>query len=428
MIDGINPFTPANHMATIHPFRAFRPAPDVAARVAAVPYDVVTTLEARRLADAEPLSFLKVLRAEIDLPSTENPYAQSVYNRAVQNFETLTQAGRYTFEAESSLYCYQLTTATHEQTGVAMCCSLDEYEDGLVKKHEHTRRDKEDDRTRHMLALGAQTGTVFLTYRALTTIDDLVDRTCEEGPIYDFEASDNVRHRLWRVSSELKKEIVHEFRSVPALYIADGHHRVASAARARVELRKKGMSMGNGGSMARHDVFLAVAFPDQQVQVLPYNRTVRDLAGMNVEEVLARLRSKYVVRPGLPMPTCRGNVSMYLGGEWHVISLNVAENEEPKDKRVARLDVARLQENILEPLLKVVDVRTDPRVEFVGGSRGIVELEARVESGQAAIAFSLHPVDLEDLMTIADAGGMMPPKSTWFEPKLRDGLLIHMIK
>ena len=415
-------------MATIHPFRAFRPAPDVAARVAAVPYDVVSTLEARRLVDAEPLSFLKVLRAEIDLPSTENSYAQSVYNRAVQNFETLTQAGRYTLEAEPSLYCYQLTTATHEQTGVAMCCSLDEYEHGLIKKHEHTRRDKEDDRTRHMLALGAQTGTVFLTYRALTTIDELVDRTCEEVPIYDFEATDNVRHRLWRVSSALKSEMVNEFRSVPALYIADGHHRVASAARARVELRKRGMRKGDSGSMARHDVFLSVAFPDQQVQVLPYNRTVRDLAGMNVEEVLTRLRSKYIVQPGSPMPTCRGKVSMYLGGEWHVISLNVPEDEETKDERVARLDVARLQENILEPLLKVVDIRTDPRVEFVGGSRGIVELEARVESGQAAIAFSLHPVDLEDLMTIADEGGMMPPKSTWFEPKLRDGLLIHMIK
>jgi uncharacterized protein (DUF1015 family) len=306
----------------------------------------------------------------------------------------------------------------HAQVGIAAGYSLDEYERGLIKKHEHTRADKEDDRTRHVLQLRAQTGPVFLTYRARPVIDAVVDRVMTGPPLYDFTAADGVQHTLWRIDAAPQRQLVAAFDAVPALYIADGHHRAASAARARRQLA------GSSGNPGDWDFLLAVAFPDSQVQILPYNRVVQDLAGMAPSALLEALRSRFTIEQGPPVPAHRGHVAMFLGDRWYAIDLGVVHSGA---SATDRLDVTRLQDAVLGPLLHITDVRTDKRIDFVGGARGTDELEARVRAGKAAVAFSMYPVDVHDLMAIADAGGIMPPKSTWFEPKLRDGLLSHLI-
>lgn len=406
-------------MAFIGPFRALRPAPAAAAAVSSVPYDVVTTEEARALASGNPLSFLHVTRAEIDLPPDVDPYSAQVYETARKNFAALRERAPLVLESAPSLYLYRLQMDSHQQLGVAGCYSLDEYDGDLIKKHERTRRDKEDDRTRHMVEVRAQTGIVFLTYKASSDIDAIAARVTASAPLYDFTAPDGVHHTVWDAGTEETAQLVDAFARVPALYIADGHHRAASAARAREALR----TSGNG----RHDAdtFLAVAFPDDQVQILPYNRVVKDLAGKTPEQFLAALGERFPVAPGPPVPHGRGQVSMFVGGRWHAIDLREAEPED--DTRGGRLDVALLQHNILQPLLEIGDIRTDKRIDFVGGARGTGALEAAVQSGRAAVAFSMFPVTIEDLMAISDEGGIMPPKSTWFEPKLRDGLLTHVI-
>jgi uncharacterized protein (DUF1015 family) len=405
-------------MAALVPFRALRPAPAVAARVAAVPYDVVNTDEARTLAADDPLSFLHVSRAEIDLPVGTDPFADSVYERASANFARLKRDAPMLIEDTPSFYLYRLRRGTHVQTGVAACYSLDEYEGDRILRHEYTRRDKEDDRTRHLLGVRAQTGPVFLTYEARPAIDGLVQRMTTAPALYDFTAVDDVRHTVWRVDSQNQDLLVQAFDAVPALYIADGHHRAASAARGRRQLA------GPTGIRGEWDVFLAVAFPDSEMQILPYNRIVRDLAGMTPAQFLEALRSRCVIAPGSPVPERRGEVSMFLDGVWYTVVLGEARGDgSPAD----RLDVSRLQNIVLGPVLGIGDVRTDPRIDFVGGARGTGELEARVRAGAAVVAFSMHPVAIEDLMAISDAGGIMPPKSTWFEPKLRDGLLSHLM-
>jgi uncharacterized protein (DUF1015 family) len=393
--------------------------PDAARRVAAVPYDVVTTDEARELAAGEPLSFLRVSRAEIDLPPGTDPYAEAVYTRAADNLRSLRQAAPLVTEADALLYCYRLQADGHEQVGVAACYSLDEYDGGAIKKHEHTRPKKEDDRTRHMLALRAQTGLVFLTYRATSTIDEAVDRACAGDALFDFEASDGVRHTVWAVPPGDVRALATAFEVVPALYIADGHHRAASAARARTTITR------GSEAIQAEDTFVAVAFSHRQVRILPYHRVVRDLQGQTAEAFLDRVRAVFPVQAGGPAPTRAGEVSMYLGGAWHRVAL--AEPEGASGGRAAGLDVSRLHSAILEPLLGIGDVRQDPRIDFVGGARGAAALADRVDRGEAAVAFSMFPVTVDDLMGIADEGGIMPPKSTWFEPKLRDGLLIHPI-
>jgi uncharacterized protein (DUF1015 family) len=393
--------------------------PDAARRVAAVPYDVVTTDEARELAAGEPLSFLRVSRAEIDLPPGTDPYAEAVYTRAADNLRSLRQAAPLVTEADASLYCYRLQADGHEQVGVAACYSLDEYDGGAIKKHEHTRPKKEDDRTRHMLALRAQTGLVFLTYRATSTIDEAVDRACAGDALFDFEASDGVRHTVWAVPPGDVRALATAFEVVPALYIADGHHRAASAARARTTITR------GSEAIQAADTFVAVAFSHRQVRILPYHRVVRDLHGQTSEAFLARIREVLPVEAGGPAPTRAGEVSMYLESAWYSVAL--AEPEGVSGDRASRLDVARLHHAILEPLLGIGDVRQDPRIDFVGGGRGTAALEDRVDRGEAAVAFSMFPVTVDDLMGIADEGGIMPPKSTWFEPKLRDGLLVHPI-
>ena len=403
-------------MAALFPFRALRPTPAAAPDVAAVPYDVVTTDEAAELARNNPLSFLHVSHAEIDLPAPTDPYAAEVYETAARNFVTLQRAAPLVMEDAPTVYVYRLRMGEHEQTGVAGCFSLDEYDRDVIKKHERTRRDKEDDRTRHMLAIGAQTGPVFLTYASNDRIRRIVDNTTATPPLIDFVASDGIQHVLWKVAFDSTRALQDAFESVPALYIADGHHRAASAARARAEL---GAASGPG----EWDTVLGVAFPHEQVQILAYNRLVTDLAGASATSFLSRLSASFTVSDGRPVPRRRGDVSMYLQGAWYTIALGDA----PSNRVAAdRLDVNRLQELILTPMLGIGDVRTDRRIDFVGGARGTRFLEEAVVSGRAAVAFSLYPVSVDDLMSISDQGGIMPPKSTWFEPKLRDGLLSHV--
>jgi len=425
-------------MATLHPFRALRPNSDNASQIAAVPYDVVSTDEARALADGNPQSFLRVSRAEIELPAGSDPYADAVYQRAADNFATLRKSA-LTVEDEPSVYFYQLRMGGHVQTGLAACFSIDEYDRDIIKKHERTRRDKEDDRTKHMLALGAQTGPVFLTYRASELVDRHAAQATAGRPIIDFTADDGVKHTLWRVTGAERDALVAAFARIPSLYIADGHHRAASAARARTEMRDKkiaGTSLADG---AGADTVLAVAFPHDQVQILSYNRTVKDLGGLSPDAFLAAVRERFEVSPGPGTPATlrepqgrpevsrgakRGDIAMYFQGAWHTLRPRVAPD--PNDP-IGSLDVSVLQESLLAPILGIADVRTDKRIDFVGGARGTRALEQAVDSGKAAVAFSLFPVSVADLMAVSDAGEIMPPKSTWFEPKLRDGLLIHVI-
>lgn len=404
-------------MAVLAPFRALRPSPSAAARVAAVPYDVVNTDEARALAAGNPVSFLHVSRAEIDCPPGLSPYAPAVYERAVWNLERLKQDAPMVVEDRPSLYVYRLHMTGVTQTGVAACFSIDEYERDVIKKHERTRQDKEDDRTRHVLALRAQTGPVFLIHREAAAIDRVVEDVVSTPPLYDFTAADDVRHSVWRVSSSLEQGLVAAFAALPALYIADGHHRAASAARAREQLRRGGVADGEC------DTVLAVAFPASQVRILPYNRLVSDLGGRTAHAFVDALRQRFSVQAGPATPVRRGDVSMHLDGQWHTITLGDAGAAGAAD----RLDVSRLQDLVLSPLLGIEDPRSSTRIDFVGGLRGPGALERAVQSGRAAVAFSMHPVSVDDLMSIADAGGIMPPKSTWFEPKLRDGLLSHLI-
>jgi uncharacterized protein (DUF1015 family) len=405
-------------VAALFPFPALRPTPASAPRVAAVPYDVVNTEEARGLAAGNPLSFLHVSRAEIDLPPDTDPYSDAVYERAVSNFAALKAQAPLVAEDSPTLYVYRLRMGYHQQTGVAACYSMDEYERGVIKKHEHTRRDKEDDRTRHMLSLRAQTGPAFLTYRASTAVDDVVGRTTAASPLFDFVAPDGVQHVIWQVSARDAAALVEAFARIPALYIADGHHRAASAGRARRQLQIDVDGAGEAES------FLAVAFPHDQVQVLPYNRIVKDLGHYTPETFLAALRTRFDVVDGPATPVQRGHVAMFLHDRWHTLVLGEAPaGLSPADA----LDVSRLQDVVMGPMLGIGDVRSDKRIDFVGGARGTEELERLVASGRAAVAFSMYPVSVEDLMTVCDAGGIMPPKSTWFEPKLRDGLLSHVI-
>ena len=403
-------------MATLKPFCALRPTQEKAAAVSAVPYDVVSTAEARALAAGNPLSFLHVSRPEIDLPDGTDPYADAVYAKAAENFLRLKREAPLSPEAAPALYVYRLRMGAHAQTGIAGCSSLDEYDADVVRKHERTRKDKEDDRTRHMLTLKAQTGPVFLAYRDLPEIDALVARAKREESLFDFNAADGVAHTVWRLPEDATGRFAEAFRVVPLFYIADGHHRAASASRARAQM--KGANPRHSGA-EDYNFFLTVAFPAKQLRILPYNRVVKDLAGRSPERLLAELKSRFAMRDGAPAtPTRKGEVSVYLAGRWHGLTLPPA---------IETLDADLLQRHVLDPLLGIKDIRTDKRIDFVGGIRGTSELERLVNGGKAAIAFSLYPVSLDELMSISDAGEIMPPKSTWFEPKLRDGLLIHMI-
>lgn len=409
-------------MAQVRPFKAVRPPSEKATQTSAVPYDVVNTAEARDLAAGNPLSFLHVSRPEIDLDDSVDPHADVVYERARQNYEWLTHECPLITESEPSLYVYRLTMGDHTQTGIAGCCSVDEYGSDIIRKHERTRKDKEDDRTRHILTLRAQTGPVFIVYRGQDEINEVVNGAMSEPPLYDFKAPDGVQHTVWKLSAQATRAVSSGFNSVPLLYIADGHHRAASASRSAAELRNKDAT----GPESEYEFFLCVLFPDDQAQILPYNRLVKDLNGLAEVEFLKSVSRQFdLVEGASPAPSRKGEISMYLGGRWY--GLHIRTESIPAGDPISSLDVSILQDRVLDPLLGIKDVRTDKRIDFVGGIRGTSELEKAVDSGRAAVAFSMYPVTIDELIAIADAGSIMPPKSTWFEPKLRDGLLIHAI-
>jgi len=408
-------------VAILHPFSALRPPPERAKQVSSVPYDVVDTEEARQLAADNPLSFLHVSRPEIDLPEGTDIHSDAVYRKAADNFQNLIKNCPLENEELPSIYLYRLIMGEHEQIGVVACCSVDEYDTDVIRKHERTRRDKEDDRTRHMRVLRAQTGPVFLTYRARRDIDTMVMETTMANALYDFTADDGIQHTIWRVPDPVR--FVQTFRDVPYLYIADGHHRAASASRARAELKEQN---SNHTGDEEYNFFLAVIFPDDQLQILPYNRVVRDLNGQSKDEFLSDVKRVFEVSEnGAPTAKAPGNWSMYLNNQWYGLSLPA--NAPKPEGLVASLDVALLQDRLLDPILGIKDVRTDKRIDFVGGLRGTKELERLVDERKAAVAFSLYPTNVADLLRVSDAGEIMPPKSTWFEPKLRDGLLTHSL-
>jgi uncharacterized protein (DUF1015 family) len=409
-------------MARIEPFRAWRPRRDLAAQVASPPYDVLNTQEARQMAEGNQVSFLHVVKPEIDLPPETPPYDSRVYEQGAANLRGLIDQGVLIREAAPALYVYRQQMGDHVQTGVVAGASIDEYESQGIKKHEHTRPDKEDDRTRHVNALNANTGPVFLTYPADATVDGLVDRICAAEPEYDFTSQDGVRHTLWVVAEEAAiADLRRAFAAVPHLYVADGHHRSASATRVRA-LRREANANHRGDEA--YNFFLTVIFPDDQMMILPYNRLVRDLNGLDEATFLARLETAFEVTPAeQPEPREPRSYGMYLGGRW--LRLTARPGSYPADDPVASLDCAILQDGLLRPILGIANPRTDERIDFVGGIRGTGELERRCREEGWAVAFALYPTSIEQLMSVADADQVMPPKSTWFEPKLRSGLIVR---
>ena len=406
----------------LNPFRAIRPAPELAAQVAAVPYDVVSRAEATELARGNPRSFLHVGRSDIDLPPEVDPYDPRIYAGARQALERFLADGTLLRESAPVLYLYRQEMDGRIQTGVVGCVHVDDYERDVIRKHEKTRPDKEDDRTRHVLTLNANAEPVFLTYRGQPEIDALAEPVLRTPPLYDFTAPDGVRHTVWRVPDP--EPFVRAFGGVPCAYVADGHHRCASAWRAGKELRAR-----HGGPVedAEYEWFLAVLFPAEQLRILPYNRVVKDLNGLSSSQTLARLaRIGHVTPTSDPTPPGPGSFAFYLADEWYLLELDPDSID--RSDPIRSLDVSLLQDRILGPVLGIGDPRTDKRIDFVGGIRGTGELERRVDSGEMAIAFSLHPTTLDQLMAVSDAGEVMPPKSTWFEPKLRSGLFVHELE
>jgi uncharacterized protein (DUF1015 family) len=404
----------------LNPFRAVRPRPDLAAQVAAVPYDVVNRAEAAELARGNPHSFLHVGRSDIDLPDDDDPYDPRIYSRAREALDELLAGGTLLQDSRPGLFLYRQVMDGRAQTGVVGCVHVDDYERDLIRKHEKTRQDKEDDRTRHVLTLNANAEPVFLTYRGRPEIDALVDGIVSASPpLYDFTAPDGVRHTVWTVPDP--GALARAFGGVPHSYVADGHHRSASAWRAGKELRAKNPSHRGA---EEYNWFLAVLFPADQLRILPYNRVVRDLKGQAPSEVLDRLgRLGKLAATRDATPDRTGVFCVYLDRRWHRLELDPAGID--RSDPIASLDVSLLQDRVLSPILGIGDPRTDKRIDFVGGIRGTAELERRVNSGEMAIAFSLYPTTLDQLMAVSDAGQVMPPKSTWFEPKLRSGLFVH---
>ncbi|MDP9291108.1 MAG: DUF1015 family protein [Verrucomicrobiota bacterium] len=404
-------------MLRVKSFQGLRPAPDRAPLVASVPYDVVDRDEASVLAAGNPHSLLHVDRAEIDLPPGTDPYSDAVYAKARENFQALQKAGDLIRESSRCLYFYRQTMGDHSQAGIVGVCHIDDYENGTIKKHELTRRDKEDDRTRLIDTLGADTGPVFLTYRDKAALNALAREVEKNEPLYDFTAPDGIRHSVWKIKNS--EAISALFADLPAAYVADGHHRTASAVRVGRERRARNPHHTGDED---YNWFLAVLFPASQLAIQPYNRCVHDLCGRSAEAFLDAVRKKFSVHEQAPpTPKNPGEISMYLASRWYGLRWKTGERTGP----IASLDVSVLQDSLLAPLLDIDDPRTSRRIDFVGGIRGTGELEKRVNSGRAAVAFSMYPTTVEQLMTVADAGEIMPPKSTWFEPKLRSGLFIH---
>jgi uncharacterized protein (DUF1015 family) len=404
-------------MLRVRAFQGLRPAAQAVEEVACVPYDVVNTQEAAALAEGKPNSLLHVDRAEIDLPADTDPYSDAVYGKALGNFAALQANGTLLRETERCFFIYQQRMGSHVQTGIAGVCHIDDYDQDIIKKHEKTRPDKENDRTRLIGTLSANTGPVFLTYRDTPALGALVATATAGVPIYNFTAPDDVQHTVWRVTGG--EEITRSFAQLPAAYVADGHHRTASAV--RVGKERRAASTHHTGE-EEYNWFLCVLFPASQLQILPYNRAIRDLNGMTREAFLEAVGSAFTVTsPGSATPVAPGEIRMYIAGQWYDLAWKPAAEADP----ISQLDVTALQERILAPLLGIEDPRTSQRIDFIGGIRGTQELVRLVDTGRAAVAFSMFPTTVEQLMAISDAGQIMPPKSTWFEPKLRSGLFIH---
>ncbi|HTI99337.1 MAG TPA: DUF1015 family protein [Dongiaceae bacterium] len=404
-------------MAILKPFAALRPQPELAAQICELPYDVMSSEEARQMAAGNPLSFLHVSKPEIDLPPGTDVYAPEVYARGRENFQKLIAAGALRQDAQPAFYLYRQIMGAHSQLGLVAAASCEEYLSGIIKKHEFTRPDKEDDRVRHIETLNSQTGPVFLTYRSVPEVDAYFARKITTTPAVDFTGKDGVRHTSWVLDQPADLAFVSgAFAQIPYLYIADGHHR--SAAAARVYRSRQGA----GGSGA----FLSVIFPHNQMQILPYNRVLKNLNGLTPIALLQKLETIFnITTPGKPSPGRKHELGLFLAGQWHTLTFKptLTGSSDP----IEQLDVTLLQKHVLAPLFGIDDPRTSKQINFVGGIRGTAELEKLVNNGEYACAFSMFPTSIEDLMRIADAGGIMPPKSTWFEPKLRDAMFCHMI-
>jgi uncharacterized protein (DUF1015 family) len=409
-------------MAEIKPFRGYRPPPDLASRVAGPPYDVLDSAEARVLAEGNPISFLHVCKPEIDLPVDVPLYDDRVYAKGRDNLRGFIREGVLVRDALPALYVYRQRMGEHVQTGLTAAASVDEYADDRIKKHELTRKDKEDDRTRHVDEQDANGEPVFLTYRARPEIDAIVRRVTAAAPVYDFVAADRIGHTLWVVDDEATIGALRgAFSAIDASYVADGHHRSASAWRVR-ELRRTQNPHHTGEEP--YNFFMAVFFPHDQLAIMDYNRVVKDLGGMTEAVFLAKVAERFTVEPATKgRPAKATTFGMLLGGRWY--RLSARPGSFPADDPVRSLDVSILQENLLAPILGITDPRTDRRIDFVGGIRGIGELERRCGL-DAKVAFAMHPTSVDQLMAIADAGRIMPPKSTWFEPKLRSGLVVRL--
>jgi uncharacterized protein (DUF1015 family) len=418
-------------MATIKPFAALRPLPEVAPQICEPPYDVVSAEEARAVAAGNHMSFFHVSRPEVDLPPETDPHSPQVYEKGRQNFQTVIKLGAMEQDAQPCLYLYRQSLGNFSQTGLVGVASCEEYLRGVIKKHELTRMDKEDDRVRHIDALNAQTGPVFLVHRNGALLDEFIAEKTGRNPDIDFTATDGVRHTSWTISEHGNIEFIQRaFSSVQQLYIADGHHRTAAAAR----VFKQRNGAGESG------YFLAVIFPHDRVQILPYNRVLKDLKGWTPEQILQIFDTAFAFKRDVsPSPTAPHEISFYMRGKWYTLVFREKfqnlekqkkwDEKSPKEKKdpLEKLDVTLLQEHILKPVFGIDDPRTSGRIRFVGGNRGTAELEKLVNSGEYACAFSLYPTDMNDLIAVADAGKIMPPKSTWFDPKLRDGMFCHLI-
>lgn len=412
-------------MPLLRPFPGLRPAPAHVAGVIAPPYDVLSTEEARVRAKGKPNSFLHISKSEIDLPPGTDPFGDAVYLKARENFRRMLDAAILVQDPAPFYYAYRLTMGTHVQTGLVAAASVADYETNRIRKHEFTRPDKEDDRVRQIDVLNAQTGPVFLTYRHAEAVDAIVAAVCASAPEVDVTADDGVRHSLWVIrEADRIARLTDAFDRMKCLYIADGHHRSAAAARVAQARRA---ARASHRSDAAYEYFLAVVFPDNQMQILDYNRVIKDLNDLSVPAFLERVGQVFSVTEASAAvkPSGAGEFGMYLKGRWY--RLKIRPGRIPQDDPVRRLDVSLLQDNLIAPVLGISDPRRDKRIDFVGGIRGLAELEKRVNSGEMAVAFSLFPTAMADLMAVADAGAVMPPKSTWFEPKLADGLVSHIL-
>lgn len=421
-------------MPLIRPFTGLRPQPNMAQAVAAPPYDVLNTDEARALAQNQPWSFLHVSKPEIDLPAGTDPYSTAVYARGAENFQRMLAAGVLRRDPAPYYYVYRATLGAHTQTGLVAAASVADYVSNRIRKHEFTRPDKEDDRVRQIDALNAQTGPVFLTYRQNAEVDAWLAEAARATPEIDvtlpgLAGAPSARHQVWAIREPNRiADITYTFDAMANLYIADGHHRSAAAARVAALRAQAAPKAGvHAGIDPAYNYFLAVMFPDTQMQILDYNRLVRDLHGLSVDNFLTRVATVFSVEPSTTpvKPARAGEFGMYLAGRWH--RLRVAAASVPTADPVKRLDVSVLQDRLIAPVLGIADPRRDKRIDFVGGIRGLNELVRRVDSGEMAVAFALFPTSMQDLMAVADSGAVMPPKSTWFEPKLADGLVSHVL-